>query len=103
MAQLLPIPRLPDICPLRNPRSPALHLKFSELHLVPRLRRSRRRSNPPTSADSKQLQCEILQRLQILRHRQLACRRCHEDELLLPELGRHTLAFSPLRHISSLL
>jgi hypothetical protein len=101
--QLLPIPRLPDVFPIRNPRPPTLHLKLSHLHRPPRLRWSRSRSSPPTSADSKEPQREILQGFPIICHRQLAGWRRHEDELLLPELGCNTVAVPIMRHVPSLL
>jgi hypothetical protein len=103
VGQLLSIPRLPDVFPIRNPRPPAFRLKLSHLHLPPRLRWSRSRSHPPTSADSKEPQRKILQRLPIICHRQLAGWRCHEDELLLLELGFDTLAVPIMQHVPSLL
>src|SRR5271155_5273802 len=101
--QILPIPRLHDLCPPCDPCPPPFHLEFTHIHLTSRLRWSRSRSYPPSSTNLQEPQCKILQRLQTVCHRQLARRRHHENELFLLELRAHTVAISAVRHVSSVL
>jgi hypothetical protein len=101
--QILPIPRLHDLCPPCDPRPPPLHLELTHIHLTSRLCWSRSRSHTPSPTNLQELHRKILQRLQTLCHCQLACRRHHENELFLLELRAHTVAISALRHLSSVL
>jgi hypothetical protein len=101
--QVLPIPRLHDLCPPCDPCPPPLHLELTHIHLTSWLRWSCSRSYTPSPTNLQESHRKILQRLQTLCHRQLARRRYHENELFLPELRAHTVAVSAVRHFSSVL
>lgn len=49
--QVLLFPALPDPLPFPRSRFPPSHLRFDSIHILPRLRRSRHRSHPPSPSD----------------------------------------------------